>query len=238
MQRTLSTTPGVHDAAVNLMMGNATVTYDPSATAPTALVETIRGTGYGAELPVAGRTAFEEQAARDAVQQEEFVTLRRQAIVSGIAGVVAMVVPMMLRDAAWMPYALLVLTFGVILWAGRHFFTSAWAAFRHHAANMDTLVAVGTGAAFMYSVVATLAPTVFTAHGLAPNLYIKRRRTPPCRSSTRAAAAAYGTVRPGEKHSRWTPTERSATSSAFGASRGRCAACRRWSRRSATALRS
>ena len=58
-----------------------------------------------------------------------------------------------------------------MVWAGRHFFTSAWAAFRHHAANMDTLVAVGTGAAFIYSMIATVQPTIFTGHGLVPNLY-------------------------------------------------------------------
>ncbi|MFI5257331.1 MAG: heavy metal translocating P-type ATPase [Gemmatimonadales bacterium] len=171
VQRTLNATPGVTGATVNLMMGNATVTYDPSATAPSALVETIRGTGYGAELPVAGRSTFEEQAARDTAQQEEFVALRRKAIGSAIAGAVAMLGPMLVRDARWMPDALFLLTLGVILWAGRHFFTSAWAAFRHHAANMDTLVAVGTGAAFVYSVVATFAPAVFVDHGLAPNLY-------------------------------------------------------------------
>ena len=171
VQRTLSETPGVQDAAVNLMMGNATVTYDPSTTAPEALVDTIRGTGYGAELPVAGRTAFEEQAVRDAEQQAEFISLRNKAIASGVAGLVAMFVPMMVMGASWMPYALFALTLAVMVWAGRHFFTSAWAAFRHHAANMDTLVAVGTGAAFVYSVIATLRPTIFTSHGLVPNLY-------------------------------------------------------------------
>ena len=57
VQRTLSRTPGVDDAAVNLMMGNATVAYDPAATSPDALVETIRQTGYGAELPAPERTA-------------------------------------------------------------------------------------------------------------------------------------------------------------------------------------
>ena len=50
------------------------------------------------------------------------------------------------------------LTLGVMAWAGRHFYTRAWAAFRHHSADMNTLVAVGTGAAFLYSVVATVAP--------------------------------------------------------------------------------
>ncbi len=171
VQRTLTNTAGVQDATVNLMMGNATVTFDPSTTAPAALVETIRGTGYGAELPVPDRSAFEEQAARDVVQREEFSSLRRKAIASGIAGAVAMFGPMLVMDATWMPYALLALTLAVMLWAGRHFFTSAWAAFRHHAANMDTLVAVGTGSAFVYSVIATVAPAVFTSHGLTPDLY-------------------------------------------------------------------
>ena len=49
----------------------------------------------------------------------------------------------------------------VMAWAGRHFYTRAWAAFRHRTADMNTLVAVGTGAAFLYSVVATLAPAFF-----------------------------------------------------------------------------
>jgi len=94
VQRTLSRTPGVADASVNLMMANATVAYDPAATSPQALVDVIRSTGYGAELPTPGRTAFEEQAERDRAQGEEFVTLRRKAIVSAAAGVVAMLLSM------------------------------------------------------------------------------------------------------------------------------------------------
>src|SRR5215210_7400295 len=82
VQRTLSATPGVRDAAVNLMMANATVSYDPSATSPDALVEAVRATGYGAELPRPERSAFEETEERDREQAAEFETLRRKAIVS------------------------------------------------------------------------------------------------------------------------------------------------------------
>ena len=171
VQRTLSKMPGVQDASVNLMMGNATVTFDPATIAPGAIVETIRGTGYGAELPSPDRSAFEEQAARDATTQEEFESLRHRAIVSGVAGAVAMIVPMVAMHAAWLPYALMVLTLAVMLWAGRHFYTSAWSAFHHHAANMDTLVAMGTGAAFLFSLVATFDPGLFISHGLTPDLY-------------------------------------------------------------------
>jgi Cu+-exporting ATPase len=212
VQRTLTRSPGVIDASVNLMMGNATVAYDPRAVDPAALVETIRSTGYGAELPTADRTAFEEQAAHDEAQETEFRELRLKAIVSGVAGVIAMILsmPLMSRLAgeghaagvpsagdpfmrwamrvfdpfhhSWLAWAfaisprtigwtLLVMTLAVMGWAGRHFYTRAWAAFRHHAANMDTLVAVGTAAAFVYSVVATVAPGFFLAHGVMPDVY-------------------------------------------------------------------
>ena len=66
---------------------------------------------------------------------------------------------------------LMVLTLGVMLWAGRHFYTRAWAAFRHHSADMNTLIAVGTGAAFLYSVVATVAPSLFFRLGMTPDVY-------------------------------------------------------------------
>ncbi|MFO7608792.1 MAG: heavy metal translocating P-type ATPase, partial [Candidatus Krumholzibacteriia bacterium] len=68
-------------------------------------------------------------------------------------------------------FTLLALTAGVMVWAGRHFYTRAWAAFRHHAADMNTLVAVGTGAAFLASVFATAWPGFFRARGLQPDVY-------------------------------------------------------------------
>jgi P-type Cu+ transporter len=68
-------------------------------------------------------------------------------------------------------WALLLGTAGVMAWAGRHFYTRAWAAFRHHSADMNTLVAVGTGAAFVYSVLATVAPGFFLSRGVAPDVY-------------------------------------------------------------------
>ncbi len=87
--------------------------------------------------------------------------------------------PALERVAPWLyvvPHAvitwgLLALTLWVMLWAGRHFFTRAWAAFTHRAADMNTLVAVGTGAAFVYSLAATLVPNLFIAAGVMPDVY-------------------------------------------------------------------
>jgi Cu+-exporting ATPase len=173
VQRTLSKTPGVLDATVNLMMANATVTYDPATASPGALVETIRGTGYGAELPHAERSAIEEQAERDEETGNEFRVLRNKAIVSGVAGAVVMALsmPHPAPDAHVLKGVLLAITLFVMLWAGRHFYTRAWAALRHRSADMNSLIALGTGAAFVYSVIATMAPGFFMAHGVMPDVY-------------------------------------------------------------------
>ncbi len=73
--------------------------------------------------------------------------------------------------AGALSYVLLALSLAVMLRGGRHFYTRAWTAFRHHAADMNTLVAVGTGAAFAYSALATLWPGFFLARGLQPDVY-------------------------------------------------------------------
>lgn len=74
-------------------------------------------------------------------------------------------------DPSVLSFTLLGMTLFVMTWAGRHFYTRAWAAFRHHSADMNTLVAVGTGAAFLFSLLATVAPDIFLSRGMAPDVY-------------------------------------------------------------------
>ena len=68
-------------------------------------------------------------------------------------------------------FSLLGLTLPVVGWAGRHFYTRAWTALRHGGANMNTLIAVGTGAAFLFSLAVTLADDWLLAHGITPQVY-------------------------------------------------------------------
>ena len=207
VQRALEREPGVASASVNLMLGNASVSYDPAQLTPERLVALVEATGYGASLPDADQGAIAAQAERDDTLQEEYLGLRRKAAVALVAGAVAMLfsMPLMVSDAhahgvvvdpfmTWamntltptlerlMPWAyaiprpvlswgLLALTLVVMGWAGRHFYTRAWAAARHRSADMNTLVAVGTGAAFLYSVVATVAPDVFLSRGIPADVY-------------------------------------------------------------------
>jgi Cu+-exporting ATPase len=161
----------VADATVNLLLNNATVHYHPDATTPSRFVDAIRATGYGAALPDPGRTAYEEQEAQDRERAREFATLKAKAAVAGAIGAASMVLSMFAMEWPPLPWVLLVLTSVVIVWAGRQIYSRAWMSFRHRSADMNTLIAVGTGAAFLYSVIATVAPGFFRANGVMPDLY-------------------------------------------------------------------
>ncbi len=173
MQRALAQQPGVDDASVNLMMESAAVTFDPAVATPDRLVQAIRDAGYGAELPAVDLSVLEEQEARDRSQREELQSLTRRAIASVAAAALAWVIQLAGLSPRALSFALLALATVVMLWAGRHFYVRAWKALMHRTADMNSLVAAGTGAAYVYSLVATLAPTFFVAHGVAPNLYFE-----------------------------------------------------------------
>ena len=171
VQRALSKQPGVLDAAVNLMTESAAVTFDPAVTTPAALVGAIQRTGYEAELPGVAEDAFGEQKARDEGQAREYQALKRKAIVSGIIGAIVMTVSMSAMRAGALWWGMAVITLFVMTWAGRHFYVRGWRALRRRSPDMNTLIAIGTGAAFLYSATATVAPGLFLRHGLMPDVY-------------------------------------------------------------------
>jgi Cu+-exporting ATPase len=172
VQRTLERTEGVASANVNLMTGAATVAYDPEVTSPARLVDAIRGTGYGAELPPSEESGESLLDAQDAARAEEVRELRGKLVLSASVGVLAMALGMLhLGSGAVFRSSLLGLTLPVVGWAGRHFYVRAWSALRHHGADMNTLIAVGTGAAFLYSAVVTLFAPWFAGHGIEPLVY-------------------------------------------------------------------
>ena len=166
VQRTLERTPGVSAANVNLMTGSATVSYDPASTTPERLVDAIRDTGYGAELPDAGASIEEMTGAEDAARDRERRELRKKFAVSLAAALLS--IPLSMPSRPWLLFAL---TLPVMGWAGRHFYSRAWAAFRHRTADMNTLIAVGTGAAFGYSLCVTVAGSWLAARGIQPHVY-------------------------------------------------------------------
>ena len=173
VQRALQREAGVTEAAVNLMTAIATVTYDPQQVTPTGLVGAIRAAGYGATLPDTARSAIVEQERRDAETAEEFASFKRKAIATGLIGVVMMAAMPIAHHLPWATLVQLLVTLGVMTTAGRHFYVRAWQGLTHRTADMNTLVALGTGAAFLYSLVATLLPSVFSSRGIPADVYFE-----------------------------------------------------------------
>ena len=128
-------------------------------------------TGYEAQLPSEGLTAFAEQEEREQQQSAEARELAIKAMVSLALGAIAMWLSMRAMHDRFTAYVLLAIAAFVMTWAGRRIFVAAWTAARHGSGDMNTLVALGTGAAFVYSLAATVVPGFFERRGIAPDLY-------------------------------------------------------------------
>jgi len=150
--------PGVAQASVNFAERTAQVSGD-AATA--TLIQAVQQAGYDAsEL-----RDDDAEAERDAAEQAHYQRLVRNTIAAG-----TLAAPLMIAEmAGWLPALTSpagrwfwiitgLLTLAVMIYSGGHFFTGAWRQFRHHNANMDTLIALGTGAAWSYSMLVALFP--------------------------------------------------------------------------------
>src|SRR5215203_5113259 len=160
VERALGKVPGVLEANVNLANEKATVTYLAGEVEPKDLEKAVEGAGYGV---VRGAWSSAEDS-----REREYRKLQVDFLLAAVLTVLILVgsLPMMLGPEPpipmmWLNAGLLALATPVQFWAGRRFYRGAWGALKHGQANMNTLVVVGTSAAFLYSAVATLAPQLF-----------------------------------------------------------------------------
>jgi Cu+-exporting ATPase len=167
VEKALKKRPGVLEANVNLATAKATVEYDPGLVSRTDLVQAIRDAGYGVAA------AAEEPGAR---ADRDFRSLRSSVIWGGALAVLIFLGSMR-HWFPWMPgplqnfFVLWALATPVQFYLGARFYKAAWSALRHGTANMNTLVAVGTSAAYLFSVAATVLPGFFRRAGVAPQVY-------------------------------------------------------------------
>ncbi len=160
VEKALAKVPGVLEVSVNLATQKATVRYLADAVEPSALEKAVEDAGYGAaSLPEEGADEAEDASAR------EYEKLRTNLIGATALTVLILVgsLPHMLGfmvpiPMLWLNLGLLALATPVQFWAGWRFYRGAWGALKHGTANMNTLVVMGTSAAYLYSAVATLAP--------------------------------------------------------------------------------
>jgi Cu+-exporting ATPase len=145
IERALSAAPGVERARVNLATNTATVEYDPSRAALGDFVSAIEDLGYGVPKTEARPDAEEP-------------VYRRRLFIAIIFALPVLVLGMSHGRIAvpYSPWIQFALTLPVIFYSGAPFYRAAWTATRHRSANMNSLIALGTGAAFIYSAYETL----------------------------------------------------------------------------------
>ncbi|MCU0656061.1 MAG: heavy metal translocating P-type ATPase [Polyangiaceae bacterium] len=172
VERSLSELDGVLQAEVNLVTARARVTFDPDRIQRAALVEAVVEAGY--EVPEKAPTLRPEAAEED----EEERRLRRDLKLTAALGVPLLVLAMSHGAIPWAEsdagrWAQALLATPVLAGPGRAFFVRAWKGLRRRTADMNTLVALGTGAAWAASTAALVAPGLFPhgEHGHRPHLY-------------------------------------------------------------------
>jgi P-type Cu+ transporter len=201
LERELIALDGVLTAEVNIASGGAHVRYLPDVVTPSDLESAVRSAGYELAAPVdVADPAERERVAREAEYRglrDRFAFSAVVAVIAMIASMPLMVremgpgqddlfhrlmMPLSHALEGAMPWlyaidpqilawTLFVLTTPVVFWAGRQFYKGAWSGLLHRSADMNTLIAIGTGAGYLYSVVATAAPGLFTGAGLPADVY-------------------------------------------------------------------
>ncbi|MCX6068553.1 MAG: HAD-IC family P-type ATPase, partial [Chloroflexi bacterium] len=163
----LKATPGVLDASVNIATQEATVNYLPQKATLASLNTAIETWGYKARPASSDEPVGKQEQAHD----REYSRLMNKFWFAAAISIIVMVtayyqfIPglnsLSMESLRILWGATAVLTLPVMFWSGLDFFTGAWAAFRHRSANMNTLIALGTSAAWLYSTAAILFPKVF-----------------------------------------------------------------------------
>ncbi|BAB77278.1 heavy metal translocating P-type ATPase (plasmid) [Anabaena sp. FACHB-709] len=176
----INSVPGVNECIVNFGAEQATIEYDPRRTDLEAIQEAVDAAGYSAYPLQKQNLMAGDDDAEKRHRLRESRDLMRKVAVGGIISTVLVIgsLPMMTGlhlpfIPVWLhnPWVQLILTTPVQFWCGYSFYINGWKALKRHAATMDTLIALGTSAAYFYSLFPTLFPSFFINQGLTPDVY-------------------------------------------------------------------
>ncbi|NEU06960.1 copper-translocating P-type ATPase [Flavihumibacter sp. R14] len=160
--------PGVFTAAVNYANQSLYLTYDQSTLKLNDLKKSIRDIGYDIIIDQDNATEKQEE-----LQRQAYEALRRRTIFAAILTVPVVIIGMFFMDMPYGNFIMMVLSTPVVFYFGRSFFINAWKQARHGRANMDTLVALSTGIAWLFSVFNTLYPEFWHLRGLHAHVYFE-----------------------------------------------------------------
>ncbi|MDP3639683.1 MAG: heavy metal translocating P-type ATPase [Nanoarchaeota archaeon] len=151
LTKALQKVPGVTSAVVNYSTEKGTVTFDPAHVQEAMLVEAVKKKGYGAEI-----LKEESYAREEKLRQQEIQALKRKVLISSVLSFPALLISMFFTFLPYREYILWILATPVQFYIGWPFYRGTWAALKNKSANMDSLIAIGTSAAYFYSVYALL----------------------------------------------------------------------------------
>jgi len=163
VENTVAGQKGVEEARVNFAASTIMVDYDAAEVTPADLQQVVRAAGY--DLLIDDEDKVED------IQQKEFCQLKRNTLGSVVLSLPVFIVGMFFMHMPYGDWIMLVFTLPVVLIFGRSFFINAWLQLKHGRASMDTLVAVSTGIAFLFSVFNTFYPEYWTNRGLEAHVY-------------------------------------------------------------------
>lgn len=166
----LKSTTGVAAAAVNYANQSVQVDFDPRQVSLSDLDTVLQGVGYGLLLETGEDEAQDKQ---QELQEAHYQQLKKRTIGAAVLAIPVMVLGMFFMDLPSVNYIMLVLTLPVLVFFGKDFFVNAWKQARHGKSNMDTLVALSTGIAFLFSTFNTLYPAYWHDRGLEAHVYFE-----------------------------------------------------------------
>ena len=165
VESTLAAQEGVKEAKVNFASSTVMVVYDENKVIPADLQKAVQSAGYDLIIEE------EEENQAEKLQQEEYLKLKRKTIGAILLALPVFIIGMFFMHMPYGDWIMLVFTVPVLTVFGRDFFKNAWRQLKHGRANMDTLVAVSTGIAFLFSLFNTLYPEFWTNKGLEAHVY-------------------------------------------------------------------
>jgi Cu2+-exporting ATPase len=157
---------GVENASVNLAAATLAVTYNPDIVSPQQLKEAVMKIGF--DLIIDEDNSVQEQ---EEAEQSYYGQLKRKTIVAWIFALPVAVLGMFLMNVPGVNWWMLLLSLPVILYSGRSFYMNAWKQTLQRTSNMDTLVALSTSIAFLFSLFNTFYPEFWYSRGLEPHVY-------------------------------------------------------------------
>lgn len=167
-QTTLESLPGMISASVNYANGNASVEYRPATLHPVDMQKALQAIGY--DMIIEDENA-EELA--DQAHQKAYRVLQTRTTWAVILCVPLVLLGMVFMNIPYAGWMMLALATPVLFIFGRQFFSGAWKQLKHGRANMDTLVAMSTGVAYLFSLFNLLFPDFWLAHGITPHVYFE-----------------------------------------------------------------